>query len=180
MTTAAATAQGLWNQGRRKTMTGAAIRSLTRAAMSGVAGHSISALRRPSLCSSSAISGTGALLESLAQAGQSARQTRLHGALGNVQRGRRLLAAELQQVPARTHAPVFFTELVEQADQEAVILRGDGRRLGGWGRIPRAEALRHSQLELVAAARGTSAVARLVGNDPQQPRPRLRTAAERR
>src|SRR5207245_1876334 len=51
--TAAATAQRLWNQGRRMAMTGATDRSITRAAMSGVAGHSLPALRRPTRCSSS-------------------------------------------------------------------------------------------------------------------------------
>ena len=60
-----------------------------------------------------------------------------------------------------------------------MLIPGQGCRLGGWGRIPRAEVVRQPQLQLVAPAGRTGAIARLVGHDAQQPRPRLGAGPER-
>src|SRR5260370_741707 len=91
-----------------------------------------------------------------------------------------LLAAELEQVAAGDHQAVLVAELVDEAEQSLAVLRRHGRRLGGWGRIPRAEPIRHPQLELMAAACGTNAIAGLVGDDAQQPGPWLSSRAEGR
>src|SRR5712691_6848748 len=176
-TAAAARAHRLWNHGRR-TIAGVAMRARTRASSAGVAGQSISSRRRVRRCSSWVASGTGALLDPPAQAGERPRQARLDSAFGDAQRSGGFFAAQLEQVAAGDHEAVLLAQLVDETQQPLDVLSRHCRRLGGWGRIPRAEALGHTQLELVAAARGTNAVAGLVGDDSQQPGPRLRSRAE--
>src|SRR2546428_5412556 len=107
------------------------------------------------------------------------RQARFHGAFGNPKRGRGLLAVELEEVATGNHVAVLLAQGVHEAEQTAAFLGCNRRRLGGWGRIPRAEALRQSQLELLAAARPAGPGARLLLDHPQQPLAAVRPRAER-
>src|SRR6266851_694374 len=144
----------------------------------GVTGQSIRPARPESIASSSAGSGIHRLLDSLAQPLERARQPRLHGSLRDAERGRGLLAAELEEVPARDNKPVVVVEVVDESQEPLPLVRRQDRRLGGWGRIPRAEVLRQAKVQVLATSRRARAVARLVGDDAQQPRPGLRARAE--
>src|ERR1700682_87223 len=142
----------------------------------GVAGQSISAASALSCCSSS---GMRHLPERRSEARESSGETGLDGALGDAQRRCRLLAAELEKVAGGDPQPVLVAQAVDKVEQPARVLRRDRLRLRGWGRIPRAEAPHQPQLQWVPAAGGADAVAGLVGDDFEQPRLRLRPAAER-
>src|SRR5579859_1018134 len=164
-------AQRDWCQARL----GAATRCLTRAASCGVAGHSRLAPSSRSCCSTS---GIRALLDEGAQPGQGPRQARLDGAFGDAERKSRLLAAQLEEVAAGDDELVLFAQPPDQVQQALRLLRGNRCRLGGWGRIPRAEALGEPELQLLAASRRADAVAGLVRDDPQQPGSRVGALAE--
>ena len=97
----------------------------------------------------------------------------------NAERGCGFLAAQLEEIPARDHEAVVVGELVDEGKKPPPLIRREGRRLGGWGRIPRAEVVRQPQLQLLAPAGRTGAIARLVGHDAQQPRPRLGAGPKR-
>src|SRR5579872_738769 len=169
MTATAASAQRLPYQGRLSS-----IRRRTPAAMSGVGGHCSPRSRLLRRASSSVGSGMGtALLDPLPQACQRAREARLDSPLRDPERCRRLLAAQVEEVPAGDHQAVVVVELVDETDQPPPLVRLHGRRLGGWGRIPLAEAFGQPKLQMVPATGRANAVARLVGDDPEQPRPRL-------
>src|SRR5579872_1270197 len=93
ITATAASAQRRSYQRGRTTM---ARRTAIR--RSGVAGHAIASDRASSVVSRSA---TRLLLHALAKPGQRPREARLHSPFRYAERGRRLLAVELEQVPAR-------------------------------------------------------------------------------
>src|SRR5712691_10380475 len=144
----------------------------------GVAGQSIRPARSESIASSSAGSGIHRLLDSPAQPLERARQARLHGSLRDAERGRGLLAAELEEVPARDHQPVVVAEVVDEGQEPLPLIRRQDRRLGGWGRIPRAEVLRQAKVQVLATSRRARAVASLIGDDAQQPRSGFGARAE--
>src|SRR6267143_300532 len=123
-------------------------------------------------------SGTGRLLDPGLEPGQRPRESRLHRAFRDAQGGGRFLAAQLQEVAACDDEAVLVAQRIDHREEPAPLIRRDGDRLGGWGRIPRAEALGQPKLELVAPARRAHPVASLVGHDPQQPRPEVSIEAE--
>src|SRR6267378_8618507 len=136
----------------------------------GVGGHSS--------CSASAVrssssSGIRRLLDPGPQPGERPRQSRLDRAFRNAERGGRLLTVQLEEVAARDHEAVLLAERVHHREQTAALVARNGYRLGGWGRIPRAEALREAKLELMPPSRRPNAIASLVGHDPQQPWPEV-------
>src|SRR5207244_10118860 len=88
------------------------------------------------------------------------------------------LAAQLQEVAAGDDKAVLVAQGIDHREEPAPLVRRDGDRLGGWGRIPRAEALGQPKLELVAPARRAHPVASLVGHDPEQPWPEVGTQSE--
>src|SRR6266849_7484846 len=141
-TATAAIAQRAWRRGRSGNT--AAVRPCMTAFSCGVAGQSIRPARSESIASSSAGSGIHRLLDSVAQPLERARQARLHGSLWDAERGRGLLAAQLEEVPARDHKPVVVAEVVDKGQEPLPLVRRQERRLGGWGRIPRAEVLRQA------------------------------------
>src|SRR5260370_18193468 len=105
-TATAAMAQRAW---KRRSGTIAARRGMTTLSC-GVAGQSIRPARAESIASSSAGSGIHRLLDSLAQPLERARQARLHGSLWDAEHGRGLVAAQLEEVPARDHHPAVAPE----------------------------------------------------------------------
>src|SRR4029077_13533056 len=92
--------------------------------------------------------------------------------------GRGLLAAQLEQVTTRDYQAILLAEAVDEAQEAGSVLGGDGCRLGGWGRTPRAEAFGQPQLEMPAPPGGAHAVSSFVGDYLQQPGSRFRTCAE--
>src|SRR5712691_466502 len=128
----------------------------------GVTGQSIRPARSESIASSSAGSGIHRLLDSPAQPLERARQARLHGSLRDAERGRGLLAAELEEVPARDHKPVVVAEVVDEGHEPLAPIRRPGRRLGGRGPNPRGGGLRQAKVQVLATSRRARAVARLV------------------
>src|SRR5712692_4651677 len=190
-------AQRLWYHARR-----IVILTLTEWLRSGVIGQSSSGANCVSRASSSVGSGTRALLlrgdvpprgagpggassrrtplDASAQPGQRPREARLDRPLRDAERRRSLVTGELEEVAAVDYLAVLLAQLIDGTQQPPPVLGRDGCRLGGWGRIPRAEALRHTQLKLVAPACGAHSVARFVGHDPQQPGSRLGACAEGR
>src|ERR1700694_43290 len=100
-TAAAASAHWLRNHGERTTA-GAVTRARTERARLGVAGHSSSLPRAISCCSSS---GTCRLLVPGPKARQGSRQAGFDGAFWDAECGRRLVAAQLEEIAARDHQP---------------------------------------------------------------------------
>src|SRR5205807_8120993 len=94
------------------------------------------------------------------------------------ERGGRFLAAEVEEVAARDDELVLLAQRIDQVEQAATVLGRDGRRLGGWGRIPRAKAFDQPQLELLAASRRSDPVARLIGHDAKKPWTQLGAGAK--
>src|SRR5882672_2370462 len=117
-TATAARAHRLWYQGTRSTTICAPIRDRTRAAMSGVDGQASS---RPRATSCSSSSGTGHLHLG-SKACQRPREARLDGALRDAERRSSLLAAQLEEVPARDHLAVLLAQRVDQRQQPAPVL----------------------------------------------------------
>ena len=91
---------------------------------------------------------------------------------------RGLLLGELEEVTACDHEPVLLAELVDGREQLLPLLRVDGGRLGGGGRLPRGRRRNRPQREVGAAARGPAAVAGFVGDDLEDPRPKRRAGPE--
>src|SRR5579864_5879472 len=90
-------------------------REITAGANSGVEGQARAGPSSASLCSRS---GTGGLLwESLTKPGQRPRQSRFDCAFRDTERGRGLLAAEIEQVAARDHEAVVHVQPVELAHE---------------------------------------------------------------
>src|SRR5690348_16803042 len=133
----------------------------------GVAGQSITAARSVRSCSRS---GTRGLLHQRPQTREGARQPRLHGALRDSQCGGGLLAVELEEIAGCDDDPVVVAKRVDHREKSSALVTGDDHRLGGWGRIPRAEVLGQPELEPVNPSRRTRSVASLVGDDAQKPR----------
>src|SRR6266849_682959 len=126
----------------------------------GVGGHSSCIASAESWSSSS---GIGRLLDTSSQPGKRPREPRLDRALRDAERGGRLLAVQLEEVAARDHEAVLLAERVHHREQPTALVARNGDRLGGWGRIPRAEALREAKLELMPPSGRPNAVASLVG-----------------
>src|SRR5690348_3770188 len=133
----------------------------------GVAGQSITAARSVRSCSRS---GTRGLLHQRPQTREGARQPRLHGALRDSQCGGGLLAVELEEIAGCDDDPVVVAKRVDHLEKSSPLITGDDHRLGGWGRIPRAEVLGQPELEPVNPSRRTRPVASFVGDDAQEPR----------
>src|SRR5467141_132286 len=150
-TATAAIAQRAWRRGRSGNT--AAARPGMTAFSCGVAGQSIRPARSESIVSSWAGSGIRRLLDSLAQPLERTRQARFDGSLRDAERGGSLLAAELEEVPARDHQPVVVAEVVDEGQEPVPLIRRQDSRLGGWGCIPRAEVLRQAKVQMLATSR---------------------------
>ena len=85
---------------------------------------------------------------------------------------------ELQEVAAGDREAALLGEPVHGVEQAGPGLAAEQSRLGGRDRVPRAVCSGHAQREGIAPAGRTSAVARLVRDDAQQPGPKRSAAAE--
>src|SRR3989442_15669791 len=141
MRTPAGTASPNWSEPRKPPKLSRRAGRESAGLKDGVGGHSIATDNAVS-CSSR--SGTGRLLDPDPEPGQRPRESRLHSAFRDAQGGRRLLAAQLQKVATRDDQAVLFAQRVDHREQAAALVRPDGDRLRGWGRIPPAEALGQS------------------------------------
>src|SRR5919108_5271580 len=141
----------------------------------GVSGQAIACPRAIS-CSSK--SGMSRLLDLRPQPRQRARQARLDRAFGDAERRGGLLDVQIQEVAARDHEPVVLAERTDGLEQPPALVARAGHPLGGWGRLPQAEALGEAELQAVPPSGRPQAVASLVGHDPQQPGPELTAGAE--
>src|SRR5262245_59172003 len=106
------------------------------------------------------------------------RQPRLHRAARQVEDLGGLGLAEIEEVAGGDDLAVVRAQLVECADERLAGLAVEDRRLGRWGRITRPAILEGPQGQAGATARRAASVARLVGDDPQQPGPERGAAAE--
>src|SRR5438445_3344925 len=136
----------------------------------GVFGQSLATVRA---VSRSSRSGMLRLLDPGLQPRKGPRQSRLHSALRDAQGGGCFLTAQLEEVPARDDKAVLVAQRVDHGEQGPPLVGREGDRLGGWYRIPRAEALSQPKLELVAPSRRAHPIASLVGDDPQKPWPEV-------
>ena len=74
------------------------------------------------------------------------------------------------------HLPVALVEATEPLEQLAASLMREGGRLGGRSRVPRGR--RRAERQASPSSGRSTPVARLVGHDPQKPRPERSTVAE--
>ena len=156
-----------------------ASRGRTIAASGGVGGKSTWRPRSASRCSRSLImSRPPARTPSITEPLQRTREARLDGALGAAQDGGGLGHVEVQEEPAGDHPTVALVQGVDRTEERRALLRRLDRRFRRWGRIAVAELVDQAQLEISAAPGRPSAVARRIGDDPQQPGPQGRVAAK--
>ena len=114
----------------------------------------------------------------LAQPVERPRQPRLHGPPRAAQGGRRLLLGQVEEVAAGDRLAVVLGQSGHRRQQLVAPLEVEERRLRRRDRATRAALLGHAQDESLAAARGAHAVARLVCDDREQPRPQRRALAK--
>src|SRR5204863_3595979 len=76
---------------------------------------------------------------------------------------------QTEEVSARDDEPVLLGEPVDGVQQQIATLEPEDSRLGGRGRVPRADLPRGTQRERIATPRGTPTVARLVRDDGEEP-----------
>jgi hypothetical protein len=120
------------------------------------------------------------LPESLAQSTEGARQARLHGSARDPQHLGRFGLWQVEQVPRDDDLAVVVAEIGQGAQEREPRLLDEDRRLGRWGRIGRAAVLDGPKREPGSPVRGAAAVACLVRDDPQEPRPKRRPRSEPR
>src|SRR5437764_693216 len=145
-------------------------RSSSREATSGVGGHATVGPRDRRSRSRSVI----ALPQSL----ERARSTRLDRAAAHAERSGGLGLRQVEQVAAAEHQPRVVGKALERAEQAPALVGREHFCLGGRGRAPRDVFALGPQREGGAAPRRATAVARLVGDDAQEPRPERRAGAE--
>ena len=88
------------------------------------------------------------------------------------------MLGELEQVAAGEDLAGLRGELLERGEQRAPPVGSEGGFLGRGGRLARGNGRRREQGEPVAQAGRANAVARLVGDDLQEPRPQRLTRPE--
>ncbi len=89
----------------------------------------------------------------------------------------RLALGEVEQVAAGDHRAVALVERSERGEQLPALAAGEQRGLGRRSRVPRGPLLRGAEREARAPPGGAAAVAGLVGDDREQPRPERRVGA---
>src|SRR5215207_26675 len=165
----------------RRGLAGEGTRSLTDWVRSGIGGQSSS---RPSCVSWRSSSFTPRPPPELhPQPVEPARDARLHRPARAVERRRRLLLRQVEQVAADDRLSGGVRQPLDRRQQPLAPLGVEERRLGRRDRVVRAALLGHAQHEPRSAAGGPEAVARLIRDDREQPGPErsaLAEAAERR
>src|SRR5262245_9172829 len=134
------------------------------ASRSGVGGKATSRPSARSAVSSSAIR----LPEMLDRP----RGARLDRAAPNVQRGGGLRLRELEEEAAGDHETLLLAQSVDRLQQPFAVFPRQHNALGGRSRVPRGFVDRDAERESRPASGGATAVASLVGDDPEQPRPK--------
>jgi hypothetical protein len=116
---------------------------------------------------------------------QAAGEARLDRAARAAEHLGHLGLGQIEEVAAFERQPLLVAQGPEGGEQRVAPLGGESRRLGGWGRTPRGGADRRRLggraqrvRQVGAPATGLAAVARLVGDDGEQPRPERRAVAE--
>src|SRR5258706_3091012 len=118
--------------------------------------------------------------ELLAEPPERPRQARLHGSPRDAQGLGRLRFGELEEIARPDDLAIVVAEGVDCRQQRRSRLAGEDRRLGRWGRIVRPAILGDPERETGPSAGRPPAIARLIGDDPQQPRPKRRLDPEAR
>ena len=108
------------------------------------------------------------------------RHARLDRPARAVERRRRLLLGQLQEIAAGDRVARPVRQPLDRREELPAPLGAQERRLGRRDRVVRAALLGHAQHKSRAAARGPHAVPRLVGDDRQKPGPERRPVAEAR
>src|SRR3954447_23172664 len=145
---------------------------LARAA--GVGGNSASMASARRRVSRSGI----VLLQSGAEPIERAGEAGLHRAGATAEDGGHLRLAQVEEVAQIDRLPVAVAQSAERGAQGRVALGHHDYGLGGRRRDGARRVLRRAQLPARPPPRGTAPVARLVGDDPQQPRPPRRADPE--
>ena len=127
---------------------------------------------RPRSARSSSVERQTSLAHLLPQPLERAREARLDRARPHAERRGGLGLGELEQVAAADHRAVVLAQPAERGEQRGAALAREERRLRGGGRLPGGALLaRGAERERRPPAGRPAAVARLVGDDRQQPRP---------
>src|SRR6266511_1684022 len=169
----------------------AASLATTASASGGVGGCSRCAPRsvRARSSSSSVISRTSSLgrqglgtvvlvVQGRPEPGERSGGARLDGPAPAAEHLGRLRLGQVEEEPGGDHQAVPLRHAGHGRQQGAAALAGQRRRLGRRGRVSRGAGLGDPHRQVVLAAAGAPAVARLVGDDRQQPGPERRVRAE--
>src|ERR671934_1022805 len=145
-------------------------RARTRGTRSGPGGKASSRPTSRRSRSSSAIR--------LPQPVERACRARLHGPAPDAEYLGGLVLGQLEKVAAGDHEPLRLRQRVDGRDERLALLALEDCRLGGGGRLPRGALRARPQRQRVAARARAAAVASLVRDDLQQPRPQRLAGAE--
>ena len=150
----------------------------SRSAASSVASSMAARLPEPRPVIAPVLRGVGPFGEQDPQPDEGAGQARFRGAGGDAERGRGLRLGEIEQVPARHDEPVFLAQPRDCGGERGAPLVDEDRLFGRRGRAVRGAVLDDAEREVHPPAGGAPAIARFIGDDPQQPRPERRALPE--